>query len=447
MTRPSSAASSLTSGGVLRPVLTLSATFALGSLLNMVTFVVDRKLVGLAGTEALAALGSAHAALMIIVTFALGLSIGALAGVARFVGAGRPDEAARQAINGLWVGLAFGAFVLVLATFVPGPLLAFMGADPAVSGPAAEYLAVSMGGMLFHGPMLMLAFALQGAGLARMSLLLSAVSALLNAALDWPFIFTLGLGVAGAAWAGVVAHAVGLFLGLWLLWQSPLRPPPGSLRLDPEIFRRIVRIGVPGSLEHMVRTVAGFALVSLLTPFGAAVVSAYTSGQVVLMLLVAPGVAIGQATAALVGQNLGAGQPARAWRTVGAATALYMGLTVFCGVLIFAAPEPLIAAFDAHPAVVAEGTRMLRIGVLCFPFLAVAMVVSRAFAGAGRTLPMMVVAAVAHLGVQIPVAWALSRTLGSTGAYIGLSVAFGVHGALAGLLFLRRFGGWRRGLA
>lgn len=447
MTRPSAGPSRLTSGSILRPVVTLSTTFALGSLLNMITFVVDRKLVGLAGTEALAALGSAHAALMIVVTFALGLSIGALAGVARFVGAGRPEEAARYAVNGLWVGLGFGAIALVLAFTVPRPLLALMGADPAVSGPAAEYLAITLGGMVFHAPMLMLAFSLQGAGLARMALLLSAVSALLNAALDWPFIFTLDLGVAGAAWAGVIAHAVGLALGLWLLWQSPLRPAPGTLRPAREVFRSIVRVGVPGSLEHMVRTVAGFALVSLLTPFGAAVVSAYTSGQVVLMLLVAPGVAIGQATAALVGQNLGAGQPARAWRTVGAATGLYMGLTVLCGVFIFAAPEPLIRAFDAHPDVVAEGARMLRIGVLCFPFLAIAMVVSRAFAGAGRTLPMMVVAAVAHLGVQVPVAWGLSRQLGPNGAYIGLSVAFGVHGTLAGLMFLRRFGGWRRGVA
>ena len=437
-------ASTLTQGSITRPVIRLSATFALGSLLNLVSFVVDRKLVGLAGTHALAALGSAHAALMVIVTFALGLSIGALAGVARHIGAGEPAQAARFAFNGIYVGLGFGLIVFVCAFFVPAPLLAFMGADPDVSGPAASYLAVTMGGMVFHAPLLMLAFSLQGAGLARLALLLSAVPALLNASLDWPFIFHLELGVAGAAWAGVVAHAVGLALALFLLWRSPLRPQPGGLRVDLVRIRRIIQIGVPGSLEHMVRTSAGFALVALITRFGAEVISGYTSGQVILMLLVTPGVAIGQATAALVGQNLGAGAPRRAWDTVKVATALYVGLVALAGLVVFLAADHLIGAFDPDPRVIAEGARMLRIGVLCFPFLAVAMVVSRAFAGAGRTLPMMVVAAIAHLGVQIPAVWWLSRAMGPTGAYIGMSTAFAVHGVLSGAMFLRRFGPWRR---
>lgn len=436
----------LTEGSVVRPVVGLSATFALGSLLNMITFIVDRKLVGLAGTEALAALGSAHAALMVVVTFAIGLSIGALSCVARQMGAGQREEAARFAFNGLFVGLGFGALTLAAAFVLPRPILAFMGADPAVSEPAAAYLAITMGGLVVHAPMLMVAFALQGAGLARSALLISAVPAVLNAALDWPFIFGLKLGVAGAAWAGLVSHVVGLGLALYVLWQSPLRPPPGGVRFDAGRARTIVHIGVPGSLEHMVRTVAGFALVALITPFGAPVVSGYTSGQVVLMVLVMPGVAIGQATATLVGQNLGAGAPRRAWDTVRAATGVYVALVFVCGLAVHLGADALIGLFDPHPDVVAEGALMLRIGVLCFPFLAVAMVVSRAFAGVGRTLPMMVVAAVAHLGVQIPAVYLLSRPLGPLGAYIGMSIAFTVHGVLAGAFFLRRFGAWRHGL-
>jgi hypothetical protein len=94
-----------------------------------------------------------------------------------------------------------------------------MGADPRVVEPAAAYLGITMGGMVFHAPLLMCAFALQGAGLARAALMLSAIPALLHAALDPVLIFTLGLGAAGAAWAGVIAHAVGLGLAAMLLRQ------------------------------------------------------------------------------------------------------------------------------------------------------------------------------------------------------------------------------------
>jgi Na+-driven multidrug efflux pump len=68
----------MTEGSVLRPVLKLSALFAIGSFLNLVPFVVDRRFVGQVGTDALAALGIANAALMVLVTFALGMALGTL---------------------------------------------------------------------------------------------------------------------------------------------------------------------------------------------------------------------------------------------------------------------------------------------------------------------------------------------------------------------------------
>ena len=127
----------MTQGSVLRPVLKLSALFAIGSFLNLVPFVVDRRFVGQVGTDALAALGIANAALMVLVTFALGMALGTLSGVARRVGAGDMQTAARVVVQGLYVGAAFGALLLVAAFFVPSPVLALMGADPGVAEPAA----------------------------------------------------------------------------------------------------------------------------------------------------------------------------------------------------------------------------------------------------------------------------------------------------------------------
>ncbi|MFZ4736547.1 MAG: MATE family efflux transporter [Bradymonadia bacterium] len=437
----------MTSGSVTRPILRLSALFALSSMLNLVPFIVDRKFVGQVGTASLAALGVAHAALMILVTFALGMALGTLAGVARRIGAGRADEAARVVVQGIYVGLAFGLCLLALAFVVPNSVLAAMGVAPEVTGPASAYLAITMGGMVFHAPLLMCAFALQGAGLARAALVLSAVPAVLHAAIDPVFIFSLGLGAPGAAWAGVVAHAVGLALGAYLLKRSPLRPGPGGWAFDRALTLEVTRVGIFGSLEQVVRTTAGFGLVSFLAPFGATVLSAWSSGQVVLMALITPGIAIGQATATLVGQNLGAGKPARAWRTVWTSVALYLALMLAACLVVYALPGPFIAAFDAEPLVVEEGARMLRVVVLCFPFIAVAMVLSRAFAGASETRPAMAVAAFAHLLVQLPVVAVLTPRMGPTGAYVGLVAAFVVHGLLALALFTRRFGAWRSAAA
>ncbi|MEZ4463359.1 MAG: hypothetical protein R3F43_02275 [bacterium] len=85
------------------------------------------------------------------------------------------------------------------------------------------------------------------------------------------------------------------------------------------------------------------------------------------------------------------------------------------------------------------GRRLLHIVVLCFPLLAVAFVLSRAFAGAGNTLPSMAVAAVAHLAWQLPMVHALGTAYGPVGAWWGMSSAFMVHGLLAAGVYIARY--------
>lgn len=433
----------ITEGPILRPVVKLSAALSLGALLNMVTMLVDRVFVGEVGTVSMAALGTALAALMVLVTFAIGLAMGTLATVARNVGAGRLDLASRSLVNGLYLSAAFGAFFAACSVFLPEHLLAAMDTPESLAGEATGYLRISMAGLVLHAPMMAVAFGLQGAGRARDALMLSAASAALTVLLDPLFIFTFGLGAAGAAMAGVVSHGAGLALAVRIVVKGPLRPKKEDWRPDAALIRRIAVVGLPSSFEQVVRTVAGAALVKFISPFGAEVVSAYTCGVGVLMVLITPGIAIGQATAALVGQNLGAGKNHRAWRTAWYACGLYAGLMVVAATIVYAFAPTFIALFDDNAAVIAEGERMLRWGVLCFPLLAVAMVLSRAFAGAGQTVPALLVAAIAHLCVQLPAVAFLIGRMGPQGAYLGMTIAFCVHGTLAAVWFHRRFHHWR----
>lgn len=437
----------LTEGGILRPLLHLAVPFAVGNVLNLLNLTIDRLWVGRVGTEALAALGMAHSALMVLMVTAMGMAVGTLAGVAQSVGAGRPAEASRYFGQGLYIALTLGIVVAVGAIWLPEPIMAWMGAQPGVADPATAYLRIGMAGMVAQAPLLAVTFALQGAGEARAALHLSTVAPILNTALDPLFIFGLDLGMPGAAWATLVAVAAATAVGLYLVTggRTSLRLGRDAFVVRPGILRRIVAVGFPGSLEHVVRTVAGFALVTILTAFGPAVLSAYTAANVVIMMLIFPGLALGQAAASLVGQNLGAGRPARAWRTAWASAGLYVSVMIALGTAVWLGADTLVAVFDDNPAVVREGRRLLRIVSLCFPFIAVALTLSKSFGGAGRTLPAMTAAAVAHLLVQIPLAVLLSREAGPVGAYVAMASAFALHGLLSATLFVRYFRGWRRG--
>lgn len=438
---PPTSTASLTQGSAIRALLHLAVPFMLGNVLSLVVLVADRLWVGAVGTEALAALGVAHVALMVIGTLMMGMGIGTLAGVARNIGLGDPDAAARYYGRGMLLAAGLAALIAALSFALPGPLMTFMGAESEVAGPAEAYLRISMWGVLFQAPMFVQNFALQGAGEARAALVVSTVSPLVNAALDPLFIFGFDLGLPGAAWASVCAYAAGLGTGAWLIARGRLRlrVSRASFARGAGIGREVVRVGVPGTLEHLVRTLATFSLVTIIAPFGATVLSAYSAALVLVMAMIIPGLAIGQAAATLMGQNLGAGQPRRAWHTAWLGVGLYGAMMIVAGVFVHTFAEPLIAAFDDNPDVVAEGARLLRIQVLCYPALAVALGLSKAFGGAGTTLPAMASAAIGHLLVQIPAAWYFSQTHGPTGAYWAMSSAFIVHGIVQAILFVARF--------
>ncbi|MCA9546896.1 MAG: hypothetical protein KC613_20965, partial [Myxococcales bacterium] len=274
------------------------------------------------------------------------------------------------------------------------------------------------------------------------ALRVAAVAPVINAVLDPLFIFTLELGLPGAAWATTLANGIGLAAGLWVVGRGrlALRPVPGMWAPRQALAAQILRVGVPGSLEHTVRTVATFSLLKILNGFGAVVVSAYTTTSVLIMALIFPGVALGQATASVVGQCLGAGRPERATRTGWLSAGLYAGFMVVLGVAFAGLAPHVVAVFDHNPAVVAEGTAQLRILAWCFPPLAVALVLGKAFGGAGTTLPAMASSAVAHVVYQLPLAWWLGERYGPTGAYWAMSSAFMLQGLLSTVLFVKLFG-------
>ena len=167
--------------------------------------------------------------------------------------------------------------------------------------------------------------------------------------------------------------------------------------------------------------------------------AAYTASIMVIMFLIFPGLALGQATAALVGQNLGAGKVRRAYGTALKSMGMYFAFMVVASLIIYFAAEGLIAIFDRTPGVIQEGATILRRYCYCFPLIAFAIIVSKVFAGSGKTLPPMLTSIISHLVIQIPLAWWWSQQSGPSGAYWAMVIAFWMHGLLNSIVFF----GWK----
>jgi putative MATE family efflux protein len=435
----------LTQGGIFRNLWIVALPQIVANVVQNVFNLVDMFWVGRLGTVALAAVGIAGTIMMVLFMVILGAGTGAAAIVARAIGAGDREDADRIAAAAILLAVLLSLPVAVLGFLHAPALYTLMGADAAVTAAGAQYIRVMFlgAGIIFSNFVLNSLF--QGAGDAVSPMLATTFAAVLNALIDPIFIFgwlgTPRLGVAGAAWATLVARGVSTLILVRLLCRPGRRLRLRLAHFVPDLrrMRRILRLGIPNSLQLSFRGVMGIVLMGIVSRFGTIALAAYSVGGRLSMLALFPGFGFATAAGTLVGQNLGAKKPQRSWRSAYAAVGAYAATLLPMSLAFLLLPRPLIAVFDATPEVVAIGSTMLRILASTLLFLAPAIVLSRALAGAGDTVSPMVITAACLWGLQVPLAMVLPHLggLGVNGVFLAAALSTVAQGALALIWFQR----------
>jgi Na+-driven multidrug efflux pump len=206
-------------------------------------------------------------------------------------------------------------------------------------------------------------------------------------------------------------------------------------------MKRIVRIALPSTVQMTLRSSSRLAVLALVGFYGTYAMAGYGVANRLLLMALIPCFGLGNTASTLVGQNLGAGQPERGERSAWWVSAYAAGyMAVAAGVLTLLAPF-LIALFDPTPQVVVHSAECLRLVAWSEVASAMGVVLASSFGGAGNTVPAMAVNLISLWGVEVAVAFGLSRGLGwgATGVWWGRALANLVNGSLLGLWFRR---GW-----
>jgi putative MATE family efflux protein len=370
------------------------------------------------------------------------VSIGLTSVAARRYGQGRGDAAASAAGNALVFTLVVGVVVGATGIAILPALFGVMHTPPEVTALGTRYL-----GTYFLGTPLIFGFfavdaAFRAAGDARTPFILLALSVAVTLVLDPVLIMGLGpaprLGIAGAAIAMVATRAVAFAIGLRLVTRR------GLLRFAPfdwGVIRSICRVGLPTAATGVVFSVIYAFVTRSVVPFGTPALAALGIGHRVESWLFMVGVGFSTATAAIVGQNLGAGRVDRAERAGWLATwyCTALGL-VFCALQLWV-PERFAAFFSSDPAVIAAGAGYLRIAAISQLAICAEVVLEGALGGAGHTVAPMITSTAITL-LRIPLAaWAASR-YGTQGIWWVITLT--AMGRAVGMVWLWRAGGWKR---
>jgi putative MATE family efflux protein len=374
-----------------------------GNVLQNAFNIVDMIFVGKLGPSSLAAVGMSGVILGILFTIIVGISMGTVAMVARFIGAKRKSEAEKVAMQSLLLGAFYYAAVVIIVYPLASPILRLLGADEDVILQGVTYIRIIFLGSFTMILSIVLSSVLRAAGDAITPLKILTMSTLLNIGLDPLLIFGWWrfprLGVAGSALATVIARGIGVAILLWIFLRgrAVINLKITNAKIDFPIMRRIIKIGIFASLQGILRNVSGLILIRLVAIYGTFAVAAYVISMRLRMIVMMPGFGLANAVSTLVGQNLGANKPERAertaWITVGFGAAI---MTLF-GIAYIIFSRSIIGIFNAHPEVIKTGISCLHIIAGTFGFMGLSAILGRALSGAGDTISPMVITAITPL--------------------------------------------------
>ena len=382
------------------------------NLLNLV----DTGFVSRLGDEALAAVGQGSFANFMCVAFITGLAPGVQATAARRKGEGKDDETAVPLNGGLVLATGLGVPLAAGVIFAAPSLFPLLTDDAQVATLGTSYLQIR----LLAVPAAGMNFAFRGywnaVDLSRLYLRTLVIMHLVNAGLDWVLIFgPFGLpayGVAGAAWASLIATWTGTLL---YFFQATARlRPAGFLRAMPGLstLKGMLQTSLPAALQQFFFATGMTVFFAMVARLGTAEVAA--SNVLVNLLLVAilPAIGFGLAAPSLVGQALGQKEPDRARRWGWDVVRVAVPVVSIPAVLGFLFPDLVLGIFLHDPDTLDLARWPLRLICVALPLDVVGMVLLNGLFGAGDSLRVMLVSTGMQWLVFLPAVYLVGPVLG-----------------------------------
>ena len=431
----------LTEGKISKVLLLFALPMIAGNMLQQFYNIADTLIVGrVLGTDALAAVGSAYTLMTFLTSVFLGLSMGS--GALFSIYRGQRDESRLRSS-------VLHAFVLIMAVTVLinaavyiwlDEILTLLRVPHQVWTGMKEYLLVIFAGLIATSLYNFFSCLLRAVGNSSVPLVFLAVSALLNIGLDLLFMLGFSMGIAGAAFATVIAQYVsGIGIMIYVFRNCrDLLPQKDGLGYDGSILRSIVNMSALTCLQQSVMNFGILMVQGLVNSFGPVVMAAFAAAVKIDTFAYLPVQDFGNAYSTFVAQNYGAGRNSRIRQGTKTAFVMSMIFSVVISLLvcIFAVPLMKIFVGGGETAVIEAGVRYLRIegalycGIGCL-FLLYGYY--RAVKRPGMSLLLTVIS----LGLRVMLAYILSAFIGETGIWLAIPIGW-MLADITGLIYMKR---------
>ena len=401
-----------TKGSIKLAILLLAVPMILELSLESVFALVDMFFVGKLGQNAIAVVGYTESMITMVYSLSIGLSTAATAIIARRVGEKEMSGASKAAIQALLISLFIYAIISIFGVIYAEKMLAFMGATPEVIAEGLTFTKIMFGFNIVIVMLFLINGIFRGAGNAALAMKSLWIASIFNIILDPLLIYGLGSwqgwGLEGAAIATCIGRGTGVVYQMYHLFYGSglIKIKWSDVFPDFTIIKSMVSLAWPATFQFIIASGSWIVLTRLVADAGGTEASAgYQIAIRNIVFFILPAWGLSNAAATLVGQNLGAGQPQRAEKSVILATkynAIFM--TMVSLIFIFLSPQ-IISFFTDQDEVKKIGINALQIIGSGFIFYGIGMVMIQSLNGAGDTRTPTWINFVGFWLFQIPLAY------------------------------------------
>ena len=401
----------MTVGKPITGLLKFSIPLLIGNLAQQLYNTVDSIVVGrYIGDTALAAVGTAGPILNLLLVLFMGVATGASILSAQYFGA--KDRATLNKVVGCAIVLTFvsGILMMIVGYFTSPALIAMVDPPTNVAEGAITYLKIIFIGILGGAMYNILSGVLRGLGDSVFPLFYLILASLLNIVLDILFVSQFGMGIAGVAWATIIAQGVSGMLCLIRLctMRSVCDVNWKTLHPDRRLTIQLCRLGFPAGVTQAIFSMSAIVVQGLTNSMGEAMIAANTAIMRVDGFAMMPNFTFGTAATTFVGQNIGAKRADRIRQGNKSLLILALSCSTALVTCILLFGHQLMSMFTSTPETLAIGTsglRWLALGYICF---SVSQVLQGNMRGAGETMIPMWISVIATVVLRMPLAYALA---------------------------------------
>lgn len=420
----------LTEGNIGKGLILFSLPMIAGNLLQQLYNVVDTLIVGQTiGAQALSAVGSSYALMVLLTSVILGLCMGSGVVFSQLYGANREEEVKVSIVNAFVLIFLVSAVVMVLSYLLLNSIVVWMQIPKEAIVYVKEYLTIIFSGILFVFLYNFFSAILRSVGNTFIPLVFLGVSAFLNIVLDLVFILVFHMGVKGAAWATVsaqVVSAIGVMVYFFLKGKE-LCPARKHLFYDQNLLHMVI---VNSTLTAIQQSIMNFGILmvqGLVNSFGFAVSAAFAVVVKIDAFAYMPAQDFGNAFSTYAAQNYGAEKPERILKGIRIA---FITSILFCClasivVCLFAKELMLLFVKPEEIEIISIGITYLHIEGAFYAGIGILFLLYGLYRGLGRSM-MSIVLTILSLGSRVVLAYTLSAfpMLGVNGIWVSVPIGW-----------------------